>query len=136
MDEMSSLLQQSVALYQSLLEQSSALPKLLRHLSSDDVDAYISQYHETLEKTRILDASLMEKIKKSHSSLGADPLFLQRKQLMENLAENNTTLFSQLSGRLAVISSEMTQIRKARNAASGYSPGAAGRNGHLLKVSG
>lgn len=116
------VLQRLQLISQSLTVNESTLQDLVQKMSSQQMQA---QQH---------DAELLEMIREAAPSISDHPLYLQRKALIEEVIELNHLLLPKINGMMALVSHELTGLKKGRTVLGGYKQ-TTHKQGRLVKSS-
>ncbi len=118
------LLQKSIAKYRAVLEHADLLEGVLLKGDPKLLLSYTVRLNALQQEAGLGDHELLAQFARDSSGLKAHPLFQQRMQLVERIVEMNHLLLPRARGMMAVTAAELTQLKGARVAVSGYSQGA------------
>ncbi|WP_394713870.1 hypothetical protein [uncultured Desulfuromonas sp.] len=112
-------LQMSIAQYQTILD---LMKQITQAISSSEVDLKDDVLKlETLQRqARDHDAKLLNALRQVGHAAAGHPLFKQRQDLIGEVLTLNHLLLPKINGMIALISHELTGLKKGRSVLGGY----------------
>jgi hypothetical protein len=118
------LLQQSLTQYQAILEYVKSIAGVFaQSQGAREMEAWSASLRSMLARAQQTDETINELLKTDGVDVANNFLFLKRLELMAEVARQNKLLFSQITGKLAIISTEIAKVRAGRTALPSYKTG-------------
>ncbi len=127
MQELERLVKKSLNQYQTILNHIGKLQNILGHCQTKELQSYCGQLQSLQDTARQIDADIDSRRHDADIDVNMTALLNKRQKMMQDIIRHNDLLFPEISGKLAVISAELSQTRTGKTAMSGY------KNGHTTK---
>ena len=127
MQELERLIKKSLNQYQTILNHIGKLQNILRYCQTKELKTYCEQLQSLQHTARQIDSDIDSRMQDADINVNMTSLLHKRQKMMRDIIHHNDLLFPEISGKLAVISAELSQTRTGKTAMSGY------KNGHTTK---
>lgn len=112
-------LQLSIEQYQAILDHMKRLARALSSSPSDLKDDVL-KLGDLQQQARDHDAKLLNALRQAGHTTTGHPLFKQRLDLIGEVLKLNHLLLPKINGMMALISHELTGLKKGRSVLGGY----------------
>ncbi len=117
---MEETLKQSIKQYRVIIAHARHLESLLQKADPAALQAYTEQLQRLQDDAGVNDERVFELYAADSEYWKQHPLFIERNELLEQIVELNHLLLPRIRGIMAVIASELAQIKSGRTAVTGY----------------
>ncbi len=117
---MEETLKQSIEQYRVIIAHARRLESLLQDVDSAALQTYTEQLQRLQDDAGVNDERVFELYAADSEYWKQHPLFIERNELLEQIVELNHLLLPRIRGIMAVIASELAQIKSGRTAVAGY----------------
>ena len=118
------LLRQSVTQYQTIFDYIQAMASVFSRLQApQEIENCCISLRSMLNEAQLIDTSINEFLEKNWVDITLTSLFQERQKLMVEVVKQNKLLFSQITGKMAVISAEISKVKAGRTAMTNYKTG-------------
>lgn len=123
---LSSQLEQALILsiehYQTILSQMTLISRLLSS-SDPGLAEQVTRLGALQQQAREEDQRLMMMLREHEKNISVHPLFKQRMELLAEVLRLNHLLLPKINGMMALISHELSDLKKGRSVLGGYKQG-------------
>ncbi|PLX91435.1 MAG: hypothetical protein C0620_11545 [Desulfuromonas sp.] len=123
---LSSQLEQALILsiehYQTILSQMTLISRLLSS-SDPGLPEQVTRLVALQQQAREEDQRLMVMLREHERNISVHPLFRQRMELLAEVLRLNHLLLPKINGMMALISHELSDLKKGRSVLGGYKQG-------------
>ena len=123
MQELERLVIKSLNQYQTILNHIGKLQSILRHCHAEELKLYCEHLQILQDTARQIDSDIDSHLQGADIDVNLESLLQKRQKMMWDIVRHNDLLFPEISGKLAVISAEMSQARNGKTAITGYKVG-------------
>jgi DNA repair ATPase RecN len=120
MQELERLVKKSLDQYQTILNHIEELQKILGRCPTKELKSYCEQLQSLQDTARQIDSEIDRCMQDVDIDVNMTSLLHKRQKMMQDIIRHNDLLFPEISGKLAVISAELSQTRAGKTAISGY----------------
>jgi Zn-dependent oligopeptidase len=120
MADMEQCLHTSIEQYRVIIAHARRLDTLLQDADSAALQTYTEQLQRLQDVAGVNDERVFELYAADSEYWKQHPLFIERNELLEQIVELNHLLLPRIRGIMAVIASELAQIKSGRVAVTGY----------------
>lgn len=117
---MEEILETSVKQYQQIIDYIQKLNLLLKNAEPAELQAYAERLQQLQEVASANDEHVIALYADDSEYWKQHPLFVERNRLLEQIVELNRSLLPRIRSIMAVVASELVQIRGGRQAVAGY----------------
>ncbi len=117
---MEEMLERSVEQYQQIIDHIHQLNVLLKDAEPAELHAYTTRLQQLQDAASRNDQQLIAQVTDNAEQFSEHPLFDERAQLLEEIVTMNRMLLPKIRGIMAVVASELAQIKSGRQAVAGY----------------
>ena len=117
---MEETLKQSIEQYRVIVDHARRLEALLQDADSAALQTYTEQLQRLQDDAGVNDERVFELYAADSEYWKQHPLFIERNELLEQIVELNHLLLPRIRGIMAVVASELAQIKSGRTAVAGY----------------
>ena len=117
---MEQCLRTSIEQYQVIIAHARHLESLLQKADPEALQHYTERLQQLQDEAGINDERVFEYYSADSEYWKQHPLFIERKELLEQIVELNQLLLPKIRGIMAVVASELAQIKSGRTAVAGY----------------
>ena len=115
------LLRQSVAQYQIIFDYIQAMAAVFPKLqASQEIENCCTSLRSMLNEAQRTDTTINGFLEKNGIDSTFILLFQEREKLMVEVIKQNKLLFSQITGKMAIISAEISKVKAGRTAMTNY----------------
>ncbi len=118
--KMEQCLHTSIKQYRVIIAHARHLESLLQKADPAALQAYTERLQQLQDEASENDEQVFELYSKDSEYWKQHPLFVERNELLEQIVELNHLLLPRIRGIMAVVASELAQIKSGRTAVSGY----------------
>jgi len=123
MQELERLVRQSLDQYQTILNHIGKLQTILRRCQPEELKIYCEHLQTLQDTARQIDSDIDSRLQDADIDVNLTSLLHKRQKMMRDIVCHNDLLFPEISGKLAVISAELSQARTGKTAITGYKVG-------------
>lgn len=113
-------LNKSIEQYRVIIDHARCLESLLQDADSAALQTYTEQLQRLQDAAGVNDERVFELYADNSAYWKQHPLFIERNDLLEQIVELNHLLLPKIRGIMAVVASELAQIKSGRTAVAGY----------------
>lgn len=117
---MEQCLRTSIEQYRVIIAHAHHLERLLKDADPVALQTYTERLQQLQDDASVNDERVFELYSEDSEYWKQHPLFIERKELLEQIVELNHLLLPRIRGIMAVIASELAQIKSGRTAVAGY----------------
>ncbi|MBW6510121.1 MAG: hypothetical protein K0A94_11345 [Desulfuromonadales bacterium] len=110
----------SIDQYRVIIAHARRLESLLQDADSAALQNYTEELQRLQDDAGVNDERVFELYAADSEYWKQHPLFIERNELLEQIVELNHLLLPRIRGIMAVIASELAQIKSGRTAVAGY----------------
>lgn len=110
----------SIDQYRVIIAHARRLESLLQDADSAALQSYTEELQRLQDDAGVNDERVFELYAADSEYWKQHPLFIERNELLEQIVELNHLLLPRIRGIMAVIASELAQIKSGRTAVAGY----------------
>lgn len=119
---MEQCLRTSIEQYRVIIAHARRLESLLKDADPVALQTYTEELQRLQDAAGVNDERVFELYAADSEYWKQHPLFMERNRLLEQIVELNHLLLPRIRGIMAVIASELAQIKSGRAAVAGYHP--------------
>ena len=123
MQELERLVIKSLKQYQTILNHIGKLQIILRRCQPKELKLYCAHLQTLQDTARQIDSDIDRHLQDANIDINLESLLQKRQKMMRDIIRHNDLLFPEISGKLAVISAELSQARTGKTAIAGYKVG-------------
>jgi len=120
MQELERLVIKSLNQYQTILNHIGKLQSILRHYQPEELKLYCEHLQALQDTARQIDSDIDSRLQDADIDVNLTALLHKRQKMMRDIVRHNNLLFPEISGKLAVVSAELSQARTGKTAITGY----------------
>ena len=117
---MEQCLKKSIEQYRGIIDHARRLEALLQDADPLALQAYTEKLQQLQDDATVHDELVFELYSSDTDYWKQHPLFIERAGLLEQIVELNHLLLPRIRGIMAVVASELAQIKSGRTAVAGY----------------
>ncbi len=117
---MEQCLKKSIEQYRGIIDHARRLEELLQEADPAALQAYTEKLQQLQDDAGLNDELVFDLYSSDADYWKQHPLFIERTQLLEQIVELNHLLLPRIRGIMAVVASELAQIKSGRTAVAGY----------------
>ncbi len=114
------ILKQSIEQYRVIIAHARHLESLLQKADPESLQHYTERLQQLQDEASENDERVFKLYADNSEYWKQHPLFIERKELLEQIVQLNHLLLPRIRGIMAVIASELAQIKSGRTAVAGY----------------
>jgi len=118
--DMEQCLHTSIKQYRVIIAHARHLESLLQDADPAALQTYTERLQQLQDEAGVNDERVFELYAADSEYWKQHPLFIERNELLEQIVELNHLLLPRIRGIMAVIASELAQIKSGRTAFAGY----------------
>lgn len=117
---MEETLKKSIEQYRGIIDHARHLEGLLQDADPAELQGYTETLQQLQDEASVNDELVFDLYSSDADYWKQHPLFIERAQLLEQIVELNHLLLPRIRGIMAVVASELAQIKSGRTAVAGY----------------
>lgn len=123
---MEQCLKKSIEQYRGIIAHAQRLDGLLQDADPTALQDYTEKLQQLQDEAGLNDERVFDLYSHDAEYWKQHPLFIERTRLLEQIVELNHLLLPRIRGIMAVVASELAQIKSGRSAVAGYHRPSAG----------
>ena len=123
MQELERLVIRSLNHYQTILNYIGKLQIVLRRCQPGELKLYCEHLQILQDTARQIDSDIDRRMQDADIDVNMEMLLQKRQKMMRDIIRHNDLIFPEISGKLAVISAELSQARTGKSSIAGYKIG-------------
>lgn len=117
---MEQCLRTSIEQYRVIIDHAQRLDALLQEADPATLNSYTERLQQLQDEASLNDERVFDLYSSNTDYWKQHPLFVERAEMLDQIVELNRLLLPRIRGIMAVVASELAQIKSGRTAVAGY----------------